>query len=91
MKLIFVENGSSVKQKHKSFIPRDKGSPFLKYVGPIWAQIALDPPAPLCQTGKCGKKCLKPSWQAFTPAPLTGNAHMKTTHFKKGLPLAQWL
>ena len=28
------------------------------------AQIALDP---LCQTGKCGKKCPKPSLQALAP------------------------
>ena len=33
------------------------------------------------------KECPKPSWQAFTPPPLTGNAHMETRHFKKGLPL----
>ena len=30
------------------------------------AQIALDPPT-LGQTGKRGKKCPKPSWQALTP------------------------
>jgi len=35
--------------------------------GPIWA---LPRPPPLCQTGKRGKKCSKPSWQAFTPPPL---------------------
>ena len=35
------------------------------------AQIALDPP-PLCQTGKCGKKCPKPSWQALTPPSKVG-------------------
>ena len=29
------------------------------------AQIALDP-SPLCQTGKRGKNCPKPSWQALT-------------------------
>ena len=55
--------------------------------GPIWA---LPRPPPLCQTGKRGKKCSKPSWQAFTPPPplfgLSGNARMETTHFKKGLP-----
>ena len=33
------------------------------YVG--IAQVALDP-SPLCQTGKRGKNCPKPSWQALT-------------------------
>ena len=49
------------------------------------AQIALDP----CVKGaNVEKKCPKPSWQALTPPlPLTGSAHMETTHFKKGLPL----
>ena len=52
------------------------------------AQIALDSPPPPCQTGKRRKKVLQtiPSWQAFTtPPPLSDNAHMITTHFKKGL------
>ena len=59
-----------------------KGSPFLECVvfyGLGIAKIASDPP--LSQTGNHGKKCTKPSWQAFT-SPLTGNAHMETTHFK---------
>ena len=42
------------------------------------AQIALDPPSPLCQTGKCGKKCSKPSWQALTP-PTTTTTNTITT------------
>ena len=72
----------------------------------VIAQIALEPPPPLCQTRKrgkkvpqtilaspyllpqpnVGKKCPKQSWQAFTPLPLKGNAHMET-HFEKGFPL----
>ena len=34
------------------------------------------------------KKCSKPSWRAFSSPlpPLSGNVHMETTHFKKGLP-----
>ena len=33
------------------------------------------------------KKCFKPSHQqAFNPTPLSGNAHMETTHFEKGFP-----
>ena len=40
------------------------------------------PGKPLHPQANVGKKCPKPSWQAFT-----GNAHdMETTHFKKGLP-----
>ena len=46
------------------------------------AQIAQDPPPSVKQTN-VEKKCSKPSWQAFTPPPLTGNAHVETTHFKK--------
>ena len=53
------------------------------------AQIDLDPP--LCQTGKHGKKCPKPSWQAFTPPPHMGDAHMETAHFKKGASLTTFL
>ena len=34
-----------------------------------------------------GKKCPKHILASlYTPSPLTGNAHMETTHFKKGLP-----
>ena len=32
------------------------------------------PPPPLCQMGKCGKKCPKPSWQALSPP---GNVRKK--------------
>ena len=46
---------------------------------------SLRPPPPLCRTGKRGKKCSKPSWQAFTP-PLSGNAHGINT-FQKGASL----
>ena len=51
------------------------------------AQIALDPP-PSVKRANVEKKCPKPSWQAFLTLtlPLTGNAHVETTHFKKGLP-----
>ena len=49
------------------------------------AQIALDPP--LCQTGKRAKKVLQTILASlYTPPPsLSGNAHLETTHFKKGL------
>ena len=65
-----------------------------------WFYMGIDQIAPPFQTGKCGKKCSKPSnvnmgkkcskpsWQAFTTPPsFSGNAHMETTHLKKGLPL----
>ena len=61
------------------------------------AQIALDPP-PLWHMGKHGKKVPQTILTIpYTPgqsgkkvpqtilASLTGNAHMETTHFKKGL------
>ena len=105
-------NSSPLHYPTKGQILREdnKGSPFLKCVGSIWAighcPNRFRPPLPsLCQTGKHGQKCPKPSWQALTPPgnvakkgpqtilaslytlpPLTGNAHMETTHFKKGLP-----
>ena len=44
---------------------------------------------PTLSNGQTWKKCPKPSWQAFTPTPLQGNAHMETTHFKKGLSMHQ--
>ena len=65
------------------------------------AQIALDPPPLSVKQANVEKKCPKPSWQALTPSgkrgekvpytimaslSLSGNAHMETTHFKKGLP-----
>ena len=53
------------------------------------AQIALDPlPPSSVKLANVKKKCPKPSWQAFSKVytPLTGNAYMETTHFKKGLP-----
>ena len=40
------------------------------------AQIALDPPP--CQTGKPGKKCPKPSWQALTPPGKRGKKAPQT-------------
>ena len=43
-------------------------------------------PQPLCQTSKRGKKVLQTILASPTPPPLSGNAHMETTHFKKGLP-----
>ena len=49
------------------------------------AQLALYP-SPSVKRVNVGKKCSKPSWQALHPPPLSGNAHMETTHFKKGLP-----
>ena len=62
------------------------GSPFLKCV----VSIALDPPPSLRQTSKCGKKVIQTILTShYIPPPLlSGNAHMETTHFKKGLPLA---
>ena len=45
------------------------------------AQIALDR-----QTWKIKYPKPKPSWQALTPPPLTGNVYTDITHFKKGLP-----
>ena len=53
-----------------------------KNIADIFAQLA----PPTLSNGQTWKKCPKPSWQAFTPTPLQGNAHMETTHFKKGLP-----
>ena len=54
------------------------------YMG--FAQIALDHP-PFCQTGKCGKiSFLNHPGKPVHPPHLSGNAHMETTHFKKGLP-----
>ena len=41
------------------------------------AQIALDP-HPLCQTGKRGKKCSKPSWKALTPLGKCGKKGLQT-------------
>ena len=44
------------------------------------------PGKPLRPHANVGKKCSKPSSQAFTSPP-PDNAHMETTNFKKGLPL----
>ena len=62
------------------------GSPFLKCVVSISgsAQIALEPP--LCQTGKPGEKSVPNHPGKPLYPPLSGNAHIETTHFKKGLP-----
>ena len=46
------------------------------------------PGKPLHPQANVGKKCPRPSWQAFTPTPLTGSADMETTQLKRGLPLA---
>ena len=54
------------------------------YVG--ISQIALESP-PLCQMGERGKKVPQTILASlYTPSALTGNAHIKPTHFKKGLP-----
>ena len=50
-------------------------------------------PPPLCQTGNCGKKCPKPSWQALiSPAnvamPIYGN---NTFQKRASLSLKQWM
>merc|ERR1719400_1728731 len=47
------------------------------------AQKALD--APLCQMGKREKSAPNHPGQPLH-LPLTGNAHMEATYFKKGLP-----
>ena len=53
--------------------------------GQTWIKSAPNHPGKtLHPQTNMGKKCSKPSGQAFTP--LLGNAHMETTHFKKGLP-----
>ena len=50
------------------------------------AQKTLDPP--LCQTGTRGKKVLQTILASLSHThPLSGNAHLEKTHFKKGLPL----
>ena len=52
------------------------------------AKIALDSPT-LCQTGKHGIKCFKPSWQVLTPPGKRGQKSGSTPSwqaFKKGLP-----
>ena len=51
------------------------------YVG--ISQIALESP-PLCQMGERGKKSAPnhPGKSLHPPSPLTGNAHVETTHFK---------
>ena len=51
------------------------------------AQRSLDPPPPLCQTAKRGKKCPKLSWQAFTPPPLRAMPIYWTNTFQKGASL----
>ena len=49
------------------------------------AQIALDPPS--VERANLGKKCPKPSWQAFIPPTLRAmpieNRHISTTGFPK--------
>ena len=50
------------------------------------AQIALDPHL-LCQTGKHGKKCPKPSWQALTPPPYGIPFSFPTQTTKKYCPV----
>ena len=47
------------------------------------AQVALDP-SPLCQTGKRGKNCPIPSWQAHTTLQATWE---KSTENHPGKPL----
>ena len=41
---------------------------------------------PLQPQANVGGKVIHPSWQAFTPPPLSGNVHMEITNFEKGLP-----
>ena len=47
-------------------------------------------PPPLCQTGKRGKKCPKPSWQDFTPPSPYGHCPYGNNTFQKGASL-RWL
>ena len=61
----------------------------LKSAQTILASVLKSPKTRNCPFG-CGKKCSKPSRQAFTPTPLTSNAHGNNT-CQKGASLKRTL